>query len=104
MKNLEKKSLKKTWNLRGTSRNLRGTFAEPSGNPKGNLKGNLKGTLRNPRNLRGTSRNLAEPCGTCPAREILKKTIAEPCGTLRNLRGTSRNPAEPSQREILKKV
>ena len=37
------------------------------------------------RNLSGS---VAEPCGTFPAKEILKKTIAEPCGTLRN-------PAEP---------
>ena len=51
--------------------------------------------LRNLAEPRGTFaeplRNLAEPS----QREILKKTIAEPCGTLRNLRGTPRNPAEP---------
>ena len=60
------------------------------------------------RNLHGT---FAEPCGTLPVKEILKETIAEPCGTFAEPRGTfaepcgtfgepcgtSRNLAEPAQ-------
>ena len=95
-KNNKKKTKKQTKKKNGTLRNLRGTLRNQ---PLCFFP--LSGTLRN---LRGT---FAEPCGTThyvfslwaepsrnPAepsrREILKKTIAEPCGTFAE-------PGEPSQ-------
>ena len=73
---MKKWKRKRKMEKKGKRKKTRGTFTEPSRNRQ-----SLCGTSRN---LHGTLRNL----GTLPAREILKKTIAEPC---------SRNLAEPSQ-------
>ena len=52
-------------------------FVEPS-EPSRNL-------AEPSRNLAEPLRNLAEPCQQGKSLRNLKKTIAEPCGTLRNL-------------------